>query len=133
MGWPRRYGMASTAKYRRLETASDQRDAFGRERCRQAIAGQIGIFAFAQRGERIEPHQLVVDMARVAHDHAAVRKPRQKARKELGEIRVRGEIVSACERRIDSDIESPCAGAKPAAQMSDHKAPATMPPRAHRQ
>ena len=87
----------------------------------------------AQRRERIKPHELVVDMARVAHDHATVGESRKKAREEGGEVGVRAEIVGAGECRIDRDVERARPAAKPATEQIDHEALAITQSREQRQ
>ena len=78
------------------------------------VAGKIRVFLLAQRSERIEPLQLGVDEARVAHDHAVRQPPRK--REQRREIWLGVEIIGAGKARIGAQPERGSAAAEPDAQ-----------------
>ena len=75
------------------------------QQVRERIARQEGVFALAQRGERVEPLQLRIDEARMAHDHAAIRQPIEEAGEQRGEIGIVAERIGAGETRIGAQPE----------------------------
>ena len=75
------------------------------QQVRERIAGQEGVFALAQRGERIEPLQLRIHEARMAHDHAAIRQLIEEAGEQGREIGVVAERIGARETRIGAQAE----------------------------
>ena len=61
---------------------------------------EIRVFALAQDGERVEPLELGIDKAGMAHDQPAVRQAVEKARKSSREVGARRKAVAAGESRI---------------------------------
>ncbi len=93
-----------------------------REQLRKFIAGKKAYSRSRSVGERVEPLQLGVDKARMAHDHAAVRQAVEKARKQRREIGVVVEVVGAGEGRIGAHAERCGAPAEAPAQDVEQKA-----------
>src|SRR5437773_1751101 len=93
-----------------------QLDARRLERAQKNVAREIFVLDLAQIGERIEPPKLRVDVARMAHDEAALRQSLEKSREQRGKIRPWMEIVDPGEGRIGSQPERRRALAKAAAQ-----------------
>ncbi len=83
----------------------DKPDAVSCEQCRKGIVGKKGMLGFAQRGEGIEPFQLVIDEAGVTHDEPVIRQSLEKARKPRGKVLSCIEVVGAGESRIAADSE----------------------------
>ena len=75
-------------------------DAVRRQHLRKAVSGEKGVFAFAQGRKRIEPLQLRIHKAGMTHHHASVAQAVEKARKQLGEIRIIMELISPGEGRV---------------------------------
>src|SRR5262245_55338516 len=96
--------------------ASGQRDPMGGEHLREHVAGEIGVFPLAQVRERVEPCELRVDKTGVAHHQATIRKAREEAWKQRGEIGVRVEPIGAGEGRIGRQPAGRGAAAEPSAQ-----------------
>ena len=75
----------------------------GGQHGRKFIARQVGVFPFAVGGERVEPDQLRIHDARMAHDQAAVGQVFKKTRKDRRELRAGLERIGPGERRIGGD------------------------------
>src|SRR5262245_65728747 len=82
-----------------------QRAAVAREQAGERFIGEEGVLLLTQGRQRIEPLQLGIDEAWVAHDHAAVRQLFEKAREHGREIRLVAELVGAREGRIGANAE----------------------------
>src|SRR4051812_46978165 len=95
--------------------------ARGGKRLRQRVTGEIGMLAFTQIGQRIEPAQFVVDEAWMAHDEAAVGKAIQEGREDAGEICGWCKGIAPSESRIGPDTERRSAAGEAAAQMVNEK------------
>ena len=59
---------------------------------RKIVAAEIGVFALPQVGQRIEPPELGVHQARMAHDEAIVGEAFEKTRKQRGNKRAESPI-----------------------------------------
>ena len=58
----------------------------------ECVPAEIGVFVLAQGGERVEPLELGIDKARMAHDQAALRQAVEEAGEKRGEIGVRPNV-----------------------------------------
>src|SRR5918994_992130 len=94
--------------WRRKGDSSTQGEAIGRQGGGQGVAAEIGIFPFALDGERIEPLQLVIHQAGMAHHHAFRRQPVQEAGKQFGEIRLATEIIGSGEGGVNRQSLPAC-------------------------
>src|SRR5258707_14926677 len=72
---------------------------------RKRIVRKESEFTLALARQRVEPAQLFIDKARVAHDDAAVRQAIEKSWKDIGEFHVAPEAIRACKRRIGANPE----------------------------
>src|SRR5581483_1038506 len=97
-------------------STSGERHALRGEQVRKRALREERIFALTQMRQRVEPLQLGVDEARVAHDHAAVRQALEEAREQRREIRRRGVVVGAGEARIGAQAKPLRAAAEAAAE-----------------
>src|SRR5262249_37236444 len=84
-------------------------------------ARKILVFALAQVGERIETPKLLVDMAGVAHENAALGQSFEKSRKQRGKVRRGIEIVDAGECRIGPEPFRRRAAAKATAETAQRR------------
>src|SRR3954447_19677395 len=87
----------------------------------KAVAAKIGVFALAQRGQRVEPFQFGVDEARMAHDQAAFRYAVQKGREDLLEVRIGPIRVGPGKSRVGDNAKAVSARAKLAAEPVDQQ------------
>src|SRR3569833_2917521 len=91
---------------RGFASGGGKRDAMPREIGRERVRVEVSQFALAQVGERIEAFQRRVDIARMAHDQAAIRHAGEKAREQGMEVGFRREGVGAGEGRVRGDAEA---------------------------
>src|SRR5581483_11236670 len=101
------------------------------EQRRERIACEIGIFLLAQRGQWVEPLELRIDKARMAHDQSVCRQRVEKARKQRREIGAATKIIGAGEGGIGADAAPGRAGTKAAAEEVEHQAFGSGKPCAH--
>src|SRR5262245_45516343 len=98
------------------------------EHPRKCIIGKISEFALALGRQRVEPAQLVVDKARMAHDDAAVRQAFEKAWEKVGEIETAAEAVSPCEGGVGRNAKRLGAAAESVAEQVEQEAFAIVQP-----
>src|SRR5262245_57162533 len=77
--------------------ALGQRNTVACQQGGKGSVGEEGVFLLAQRRQRVELPQFVIDEAWVAHDDAAVRHALEEARKRGCEIGLAAELIGAGE------------------------------------
>src|SRR6516165_2371915 len=83
-----------------------KREGAGGKHCGEGIAGQKFVLPLADPGDRIKPLQLGIDKTGMAHNHAVIRQPLQKTRKERAEISVLGKVIGAGKGWIGAQAKS---------------------------
>ena len=78
--------IAGNILFKRYRGRDGESDAVRGQHARKFIRIEIGEFPLALVGERIEPLELGIDEAGMAHDQPAVRQPGQKTREDRGEV-----------------------------------------------